>query len=143
MAESKKRGCGFYVLCFLGLGFAINLVVLALNPHILTDPPSPTPSATEDPSVVNENLRLKSAVLAATAIKQAVNDPDSLVIESARTSEGGEIVCINYRSRNGFGGMVRSAVAFEGGQPRQTAKFWSRNCDKPLFDLTDRVARRI
>ncbi|QCI93375.1 zinc ribbon domain-containing protein [Novosphingobium sp. EMRT-2] len=140
LSAKKKRGCWFYILCFLGLGVVANGLVLVFNPDIKpTVPATPTLSADQ----VADQTRLKSAVAAAKAVKAALRDPDSLVVERIGTDDAGSLVCIEYRARNGFGGMNRSFVAFKDGSPKEEASYFNKSCPKAVFILTDRVNRRL
>lgn len=117
------------------------LVFWAIAGMIGTSPSSrtsetATAAAPSAPAVDPEaEARFRHARAAFVGIRRAVRDPDSLKVESLETSIDGRVVCMRYRSRNGFGGMVRSAVVFDGdvGQPA-TDKMWAAKC-RALFDM--------
>lgn len=74
---------------------------------------------------------------AGRALHASVRDPDSLVIEDGRVNDDATMVCINYRARNGFGGMNRESIAFDGaGKPHQSAAYWNAHCLKAMTVVT-------
>jgi hypothetical protein len=86
--------------------------------------PTSAPQETKsDPSTMQPpDARVAQALRAANRLQSAVRDPDSLVIEHVYTRisdtfpftapKGVEMTCIEYRARNGFGGMNRAAVLY-------------------------------
>lgn len=84
-----------------------------------------------------DRKRQAAAYAAAKVLRQAMRDPDSFVIESASVSEDASLVCVEYRSRNGFGGMNREFAVFNNGKPfLKDAVAWNKRCTRPLFDQT-------
>lgn len=73
-------------------------------------------------------------------IKEAQRNPASVKWEQIRANEDGSVICISYRSQNGFGGMNLEPAVFlnnkilMGDNARGDA--WSKNCKKPMSDLT-------
>lgn len=92
------------------------------------------PGPNEKPSLLGG-----TAIAAGEALKRAARDPDSLVIEDARGSDDGNILCVRYRGRNGFGGMDRESVAFLGGVAHGSRSFWRSHCDKATIVVTSAV----
>lgn len=74
--------------------------------------------------------------MAVGGLKKAARDPDSLVVESARTNKDGTVVCLEYRARNGFGGMNREHLAIADGKAGGTPGHWNKHCTQKLFDMT-------
>lgn len=68
-----------------------------------------------------------TAAVAAKSLRDAMRNPDSLVLEKALVMDSGA-VCIEYRAQNGFGGMNRASAVV----PPGTAKLL--NGDAPGFD---------
>lgn len=65
----------------------------------------------------------------------AVTDPDSLKWERSLASDSGNVICLQFRSRNALGGMVRTYVTYDGGQVSQDVKRWNVACTKPMHDM--------
>jgi hypothetical protein len=84
--------------------------------------------------------------LAVKQIREAMRDPDSFQLSKALVMLDGS-GCIDYRSRNGFGGMNagRAVVAPDGRirieeQGDAFLALWNKECSgKPGRDLTDMV----
>ena len=100
----------FLVICFMGFVCLIIFLVVGaeLFGHFDPSAPSTTPGlhvAPWDGSVLEVKWWLKDHL----------RDPDSLVIEGwskvVSTSKGYEVRCL-YRSKNGFGGYVRTSQVF-------------------------------
>jgi hypothetical protein len=93
---------------WIGWGALVAIVVViwgrGTNPNRTSSVTPPDPQREE---------RLKIATGAVIALKKAVRDPDSLVIESVFTDAKGGRGCIAYRSRNGFGGMNRAILTWD------------------------------
>lgn len=84
-----------------------------------------------------DRKREAAGYAAAKVLRQMMRDPDSFVVESASVSEDAQLVCIEYRSRNGFGGMNREFAAFRNGKPYlKDAGVWNKHCTQRLFDAT-------
>ena len=138
----KAKHSGFwktliFVVC---AGWAIMAVVAAFQPNTKTSgAPSSTEttSAAESKSAEAKKVYDRMAMDAGQAIKNSMRDPDSLVIEQALISEDGKNVCVQYRAKNGFGGMNREAVAFDaGGKPHQSAAYLNKHCRSGALDVT-------
>ena len=81
--------------------------------------------------------RVGRAMEAGHALHASMRDPDSLVIELAKVSDDSSLVCVQYRARNGFNGMDRAFIAYDGnGKPHQNAGYWNAHCKKPMPDET-------
>jgi hypothetical protein len=63
--------------------------------------------------------------------------------EEALVNDSGSVVCLTYRSRNGFGGMNREFAVYAAGKPSQSVAAWNKHCaGKSLNNLTS-AARDI
>lgn len=75
--------------------------------------------------------------LALDSLKNSLNDPSSLEIEKITANKKGTVVCIDYRAKNAFGGLIRSYVTFVNGKPSKDAGVWNTNCAvKGLYDTS-------
>lgn len=94
----------------------------------------------------DDEARFKLAWSRVSAVKSLMRDPESFALESVHVTHA-DIVCIEYRARNGFGGMNRESVIVDGVQPYQSTdddgKFrrkWNELCAaQESWNLTDRV----
>jgi hypothetical protein len=76
-----------------------------------------------------QDEQAQATQLAIMVIRKSLRDPDSLIVDEAFTRDG-KLICIQYRARNGFGGVNRSfaavnvkllATSFDAG-------YWNKNC---------------
>ncbi|MDR2458198.1 MAG: zinc ribbon domain-containing protein [Clostridiales Family XIII bacterium] len=61
------------------------------------------------------NPNFDRAYYAYKQLEKKVNDPDSLKVDKAMVVEGG-FVCINFRAKNGFGGVIKGQAVHHSGQ---------------------------
>jgi uncharacterized OB-fold protein len=78
----------------------------------LAKPPEMT--AAEKAKKAQEDERDKRIMTSALYIKHRLRDPDSLVWEYFLSNETGDLLCIGYRAKNGFGGMNREHAVVVG-----------------------------
>ena len=106
----------------------------------LASPPSPpTPRTQEQLLADAKALALDQArdksVAFAKAVKGALRDPDSVVWESIRANPTADVICIEYRAKNGFGGFNRETVVQGNGKISQHKKDWKKFCEAELTDM--------
>ena len=128
MANKLKNAgiVGAALLAFVGI-HAVKTETIKLTP------------AAAPSEAVKPKPELPTALIvgAGQALKAAARDPDSLVIENAVARSDGKAVCINYRARNGFGGMNRDAVGFDGaGRPHHSADWMRARCKGDVKDVS-------
>lgn len=68
------------------------------------------------------------------AIRKSMRDPDSTVFETVGVSADATVACVQYRSRNGFGGMNREAAIYIAGSIKRASKAL---IDKHCLHLAD------
>lgn len=125
----KRGGWRFALWLVFGL-FALQVIVRVAGGFDQAKPAAPAPTAAPDP-------RQLRAAAAGTALKASLRDPASLVIEKGRVSDDGSVVCIDYRARNGFGGMNREYVAFDKRGAMQTGPaYWNAHCSGMMTVMT-------
>lgn len=128
-AEPKKPMSRAMIL-FLILG------VVAVIGGMLAQETAP-PKTTEQIAAEKEHAaRIMFVRMAVSSLKKAARDPDSLTIESARANKDGSVICLEYRARNGFGGMNREHLAIAAGKANGTPGHWNKHCTSELFDMT-------
>jgi hypothetical protein len=81
-----------------------------------------------------EDLRAQYLV---SVLRKSVNDPDSPVLDDVFTKSKPLVACINYRARNGFGGMVRSNIMLLNYIPSQSSQLWNKYCVGKGFHVID------
>jgi hypothetical protein len=61
-----------------------------------------------------ESNRNTASMGAALQLWGSMRNPDSFILEKARANDDGSVVCLWYRSQNGFGGMNRTGAYMRG-----------------------------
>lgn len=122
---------GKIIIAIVGIAVVINLASKS-GQKDTADPEAAGRAAAE--SRLAEQ-RMQRAGLAGTAIKKTLRDPDSVRWEQIFTSENGELVCIEYRAKNGFGGYEAGVMVLDGKDVFTTSKEWDSRCTgRALFD---------
>ncbi len=83
----------------------------------------------------NDTKRYVLAKLLAKSLKDSMRDPDSFVVESLRVNDDGTVACVEYRAKNGFGGMNREFAVYKKEKITKDAGAWNASCMKPMHDL--------
>lgn len=130
------------IVFFVGMGALILAVGAFMNRS--TEPSAPPPPKTEaqiQAEKAKKDEEDKQAVMRgrvvtlARAVKERMRDPDSLVWEEMRANEDGSVVCLEYRAKNGFGGMNREFVIYAKETLSAKSKDYNRHCTQPLKDV--------
>lgn len=78
--------------------------------------------------------------VAASQVKNILRDPDSLKWEAILANDDASVICMQYRAKNGFGGMNREQLTVFKDRFYKEAAIWNKNCaKKSLHDMTDAV----
>jgi hypothetical protein len=82
---------------------------------------------------IRDEEAFKKVVQVIYSIKKSLRDPNSLEFESISADDQASIICVEYRAKNGFGGMNSEiAVFFENKISRDTT-MWNKKCaNQPL-----------
>ena len=94
--------------------------------------------------------RFKAAWTRVAAIKSISSDPGSFALESVHVTRA-DVVCIEYRARNGMGGMNRESIIVDGAQPYQSTDDdgnysgkWNELCAaEDSWNFTERVKNSL
>jgi len=87
--------------------------------------------------LAEEESRYVYAKLAVSILRNSMRDPDSFVPESVYINDRPGYACIQYRARNGFGGMNREmAVVNLAGASTSAAK-WNKQCAGKSLHVVD------
>lgn len=104
-----------------------------------TQEPPPQKSATqlaeELQAKAKDEAAFQKTASVARALKASLRDPASLEWETIRASDDAGVVCIEYRARNGFGGMNRGILVYAKNKARTDAAAWNAHCTAPLKDM--------
>ena len=130
--EKKTSTVTWAVLALIVIGVAMS----AFTPSATVAPPIPkTPE--EIAAEAASEARFQKTVLVAASIKKSMREPESVKWESILTNDDASLVCIEYRGRNGFGGMTKEAVSYAKGKFSQSPDVWNKNCGgKKLRDMS-------
>ena len=103
-------------------------------------PKTPEEESAEAAKAQKEQMeRARNNVMRQTylSVRSNLRDPDSMQVELMLASAKPESACIAYRARNGFSGMVRDIMVWDGKKYAKTAVAWKKTCDGPhLEDIT-------
>lgn len=122
---------GSFIVLVNLLSFVFSEPTSAASVASVAAPPTKPPA---DPA---HEARVKQALVTATLIKTALRDPDSLTWKHIWVSEDSSVVCLEYRARNGFGGLNLESAVYAEGRLSNAAAAWNKNCVGPAFhDMT-------
>lgn len=127
----KGWTAGKIVVVIIGIAIVINIASKS-GGESKTDPEADGRAAAAKRLA---DQRVQRAGIAATAIKQTLRDPESVRWEQIFTSENGDLVCIEYRAKNGFGGYEGALMVLDGKDVFTAAKDWESRCvGRAVFD---------
>ena len=95
-------------------------------------PTTPEEKAAAAAKAQTEQLeRARNSTMRSTylAVRSNLRDPDSMKVELMLASAKPEAACIAYRARNGFGGMTRDVMVWDGKKYAKTAAAWKKTCE--------------
>jgi hypothetical protein len=110
------------------IGFLLLLPFVFYTPSSSTSTPKPPPNPAAE-------ARFQKTARMADGVKRMLRDPESVVWESIRSNDDASVICIEYRARNGFGGMAKEFAVYSKNNVSQEAKAWNKYCTKPLNDM--------
>lgn len=129
-----------------GVGIVIfGLAVFAFVYAAISGKPTPTALPTPEQQALNELSEKRTAAVSITArmIKDSLREPESVQWITALANESGQIVCLEYRARNGFGGMNVERMTITPQGAGQEASRWNDHCaGVSLYDMLH-AAQRI
>jgi DNA-directed RNA polymerase subunit RPC12/RpoP len=134
MSRAKKLA-----LCAVGL-FVLSVVYQTDQSAQRKAARTPEQVAADEKEAAQEAVRVGAVRVAVDQLRKSLRDPDSLVVESARAAADPVLVCIEYRAKNGFGGMNKEFVVFTGKKAYPgNAAVWNKSCLGALRDYTQAV----
>lgn len=122
---------GFFAICF-------GIAIFGRGSASGTSP-RPQVTAAKTPEQLAADAKkeatFRKTAMAAAAVKSAMRDPDSLTWETIRANDDASVICMEYRARNGFGGMNREFAVLVNGKASQKPEAWNKHCTQPLTDM--------
>ncbi|WP_312514990.1 hypothetical protein [Massilia sp.] len=115
----------------LGL-IAVSIAVSVFSPKGKDEPiEKPGPAVKTAEQIAEEaaaKARSERAIFVATALKHGLRDPDSVKWESVYVNDDASVVCVEYRAKNGFGGVNFEQTVYAKGKFSTAAKPWNSHC---------------
>lgn len=108
-------------------GFFALTVASAIIGQNSNSPPA-APPAPKKPADPLAEARFQRTVLVARSIKAALRNPDSVQWVSFHSDDEANLVCIEYRAQNGFGGMNLEQAAYAKGKIQTSTAAWNKHC---------------
>lgn len=137
---TPKSSIGTAAIAVAVLGGALVLANLApllapdAKPEAARGAPA-TVAAKPAPDPASEG-RVRQALVVATLIKTGLRDPESVSWQHIRANDDATVVCLEYRARNGFGGLSLERATYAKGRLSNESSAWNKYCAaKKLFDL--------
>lgn len=114
------------------------------QPSVATAAPAAAPAKKQKPT--NDEINATSAAQAVLAIRETAREPESFKLATVLSMPKG--VCMEYRQRNGFGGMNVDRAVAVGKKLRMSGSedfsdMWNQYCTKTGTDITDQVSNLI
>ena len=122
------------IIGLLIVGGGVVQVILDSGSLVKQVQPSPVEMAKQKA----DERRSVNAPIAVAIVRKHLRDPESLALESVLTQDG-NLYCVEYRARNGFGGMNSSFAVVRVNllSVSSDTTTWNKLCSrKSLFDET-------
>lgn len=115
------------IMILIGIGFVAATLRGAQQP----EPETPEQKAEKAAA----DTRYIVAAATSNLLRDTMRDPDSLKFEVLRVNEDATVVCMEYRARNGFGGLNRELMVVTKDRSSQDPSDWNKRCTKPMYDM--------
>ena len=92
-------------------------------------------AAFEVAEAARDKERSGLAARSVAAVMSKLRDPDSAKFTYVGVNDGATVACLQYRARNGFGGMNQDIAVIANNKATSTAADWKRYCSEPLRDM--------
>lgn len=131
---------GRVILGLIAVSVGISVFSSGGNDKPEEKPALPVKTPEQIASEAAEKSRSQRAIFVVTALRHGLRDPDSVKWESVSVSDDASVVCVEYRAKNGFGGVNFEQTVYTKGKFSTAAKPWNRHCaGKQLNDLKPMV----
>lgn len=121
-------------LAALVIAPVVAMTIIEFEPSPVAEAAPPTPEQLAEKRL--DERRFNLAVGALTLIKKSLRDPESVVWETVLVNDDATAICVEYRARNGFGGMNRELAVITDSKLEKTARAWNAKCTKGMHDKT-------
>ena len=92
-------------------------------------------AAFEVAEAAKDKERAGFAARSFAAVMSALRDPDSAKFTYVGVNDAATVACLQYRARNGFGGMNQDIAVIANNKATSKAADWKRYCSGPLRDM--------
>ena len=79
--------------------------------------------------------RFRVAVALLKSVKSSLRDPESFAVEFVGVNEDATVACVEYRAKNGFGGMNKEFAVYAKDKISQSPELWNKHCRANLHDM--------
>lgn len=79
--------------------------------------------------------RFRVAIALLKSVKNSLRDPESFAVEYVGVNEDTTVACVEYRAKNGFGGMNKEFAVYAKDKISQSPESWNKYCRTNLYDL--------
>jgi hypothetical protein len=122
------------------LGVIILFAVSFFGASQCTSTPKETNATQEPPEIMTpakamESQRMGRAALRMGLLRQHMREPESLKWEAALSDETGDLICLRYRAKNGFGGMNVEVAIFKGDKGYDQESDWKKHCGPATYSV--------
>ena len=142
--KNQKKKSGWFKKILIGY---LGLMVVGLVIMRVADKTTPEErqkkEAQRSEEQSKDNKRILYAAAAISGLQSGLREPDSLQVDSIMVDENAMVACIEYRAKNGFGGVNKDSITIKDGKPFKDAGTWNKNCTKSLYDVTDGAKKLI
>jgi hypothetical protein len=129
---TQYSGCFLVVIASLAVFGTVGIMSSKTPPA--PPPPEPIPTREQIAQDKKKEATRLMVLMYMQALKKDLRDPDSLVWETVRANDNASVICIEYRAKNGFGGMNRDFIAVVNNNVKRDAAAWNKHCTVPLTD---------
>lgn len=85
-------------------------------------------SASKPKEITRDQIMWERTDRAKEMVIKLARDPDSVIFDEEYFSKTEDVVCLKYRGKNGFGGVVRGVAVYREGQLKTDVKTFNSNC---------------
>lgn len=119
-----RPSLAFILIAGLLVVFGVKAAIESSRPAY-QPPPKTAEQAAEDAA---EQRRHLAVAIAAKKLKDALREPESVEWLYMGADDAADVVCLQYRARNGFGGMAVETMTITAQEAGPQAALWNRHC---------------
>jgi len=127
---------GRLLLGFIVLAVVIRVFSPGSTSSVTPETPKPVRTPEQIAAEKAKEARFQRTLVVVKTIKESLRDPESVKWRNILSNEDASVVCVEYRARNGFGGVNLDHVVYAKQQLSTTNASWNRYCaKKELYDM--------